>query len=95
VKVIPQNIYDLLTPAGLAHFIMGDGTREPGYGVILCTDSYTILDVVRLMNVLMIKYRLECTLRYTFFFLLIIKKKLKDNREFIFANVLCLSYGLS
>jgi hypothetical protein len=44
---------------------MGDGTREPGYGVILCTDSYTILDVVRLMNVLMIKYRLECTLQYT------------------------------
>ena len=32
---------------------------------ILCTDSYTILDDVRLMNVLMIKYRLECTLRYT------------------------------
>lgn len=31
--------------------------------MILCTDSFTIPDVVRLMNVLIIRYRLDCTLR--------------------------------
>jgi hypothetical protein len=36
------------------------------YGLIVCTDnSYKLVyDIIRLMNVLMIKYRLECTLRY-------------------------------
>ena len=41
---------------------MGDG-RRMGNGLILCTHNYSIQDVVRLMNVLMIKYRLICTLR--------------------------------
>ena len=62
-KVIPKDIYNMLTPAGLAHLIMGDGTREPGYGVILCTDSFSLQDIVRLMNVLIIRYRLDCSLR--------------------------------
>ena len=62
-KAIPVNIYDLLTPAALAHLIMGDGSIQRS-GLIICTDSYTEQDVVRLMNVLIIKYRLDCTLRY-------------------------------
>lgn len=63
VKIVPHNIYELLTPAALAHFIMGDGYRWH-HGLVLCTDSYSIQDIVRLINVLIIKYRLECTLRY-------------------------------
>ena len=62
VKIVPQNIYELLTSVALAHMIMGDGSVRD-YGLIICTDSYTVQDVVRLMNVLMIKFRLECTLR--------------------------------
>jgi hypothetical protein len=62
-KVIPQNIYDLLTPAALSHLIMGDGSAQR-HGLIICTDSYSAQDVVRLMNVLIIRYRLKCTLRY-------------------------------
>ena len=42
---------------------MGDGKKTP-FGLILCTDSYSVEDVVKLMNVLIIKYRLECTLRF-------------------------------
>jgi hypothetical protein len=64
VKVIPDTIYDLLTPVALAHWISGDGKINNGCGLVLCTDSYTIPEVVRLMNVLMIKYRLECTLQF-------------------------------
>ena len=62
-KVIPSNIYGLLTPVSLAHVIMGDGVAKT-QGLIICTDSYKLVDVVRLMNVLVIKYRLECTLRF-------------------------------
>jgi hypothetical protein len=63
VKVIPQNIYELLTPVALAHVIMGDGSAQR-HGLIICTDSYTTPEVVRLINVLMIRYRLDCTLRF-------------------------------
>lgn len=42
VKIIPEDIYNLLTPVALAHIIMGDG-------LIICTDSYSLKDVVRLM----------------------------------------------
>ena len=63
-KHIPGNIYGLLTPVALAHIIMGDGKLNNGSGLVLCTDSFTIPEVVHLMNVLMIKYRLECTLQF-------------------------------
>lgn len=61
VKVIPQNIYVLLTPVALAHLIMGDGFAS-GKGVSLSTDSFCLEDIVRLMNVLFIRYELKCTL---------------------------------
>jgi len=62
VKVIPDNIYELLTPVALAHLIMGDG-QTSRHGLVLCTNSYSIKDVVKLMNVLMIRYKLECNIR--------------------------------
>ena len=34
------------------------------YSFKICTDSYTVKDVVRLMNVLIIRYELDCTLRF-------------------------------
>jgi len=61
VKIIPYNIYNMLTPVALAHMVMGDGTARE-YGLEICTNSYSLEDVVRLMNVLIIRYRLECTL---------------------------------
>lgn len=42
---------------------MGDGVAKQ-HGLIICTDSYSIVDVVRLINVLMIRYNLDCNLRY-------------------------------
>lgn len=41
---------------------MGDGSKER-HGLIICTDSYYIEDIVRLINVLIIKYRIECTIK--------------------------------
>lgn len=63
VKIVPHNIYELLTPIALAHMIMGDGAAQ-SHGLIICSDSYSIEDIVRLItHVLIIKYRLDCTLR--------------------------------
>ena len=62
-KVIPENIYELLTPVAFAQLIMGDGYASR-HGLELCTDCYKLIDVIRLMNVLMVRYRLECTLRF-------------------------------
>lgn len=50
-----------MTPVALAHLIQGDG-QASGHGLILCTNSYSIQDVIRLMNVLIIRHRLECTI---------------------------------
>jgi len=61
IKIVPHNIFELLTPIALAHLIMGDGSVSR-HGLIICTNSYSVQDVVRLMNVLMIRYRLECTI---------------------------------
>jgi hypothetical protein len=41
---------------------MGDGSVK-SHGLDLCTNSYSIQDVIRLMNVLIIRYRLYCNLR--------------------------------
>jgi len=40
---------------------MGDGSAER-HGLIICTNSYSVQDLGRLMNVLMIRYGLECRL---------------------------------
>jgi hypothetical protein len=40
---------------------MGDGEALK-QGLRLCTDSYEISEVVKLMNVLMIKYRISCSI---------------------------------
>jgi len=63
VKIIPEDIYNLLSPVALAHLIMGDGSSRE-FGLEICTDCYSVKDVVRLMNVLIIRYNLECTLHY-------------------------------
>nr|YP_010608727.1 hypothetical protein PNX16_mgp044 [Drechslerella dactyloides]WAN89807.1 hypothetical protein [Drechslerella dactyloides] len=62
VKIIPKNIYDVLTPVALAHLIMGDGYAER-YGLVIWTNSYTIQDVVKLINVFIIWYRLKSNIR--------------------------------
>ena len=65
VKIIPDNIYDLLTSVALAHLIMGDG-QVASNGLRICTDAYSSSDIVKLINVLMIKYRLVCTIHVSY-----------------------------
>ena len=41
---------------------MGDGTFN-GISLLLCTDSYSIKNIVLLINVLIIKYDINCSIR--------------------------------
>ena len=42
---------------------MGDG-QNTIHGLRLCTDSYKLSEVVKLMNVLIIKYRIDCSMHF-------------------------------
>jgi len=50
-KKIPDNIYELFTPIALAHWIMGDGAKL-NKSIILCTNSFSLREVIILINVL-------------------------------------------
>ena len=45
----------------LAHWIMGDGSRRNN-GITLCTDNFTLQEVVLLMNILILKFDINPTL---------------------------------
>lgn len=63
--IIPFDLYHYFNEISLAYWIMGDGaqiSRKQG-GLILGTDAFTIKEVVYLMNVLLIKYNIESTLK--------------------------------
>ena len=60
-KGIKVDLFHYLTPKALAFWIMCDGHRTMG-GLSLCTDSYTIQELVILINILIIRYDLKCTI---------------------------------
>lgn len=64
VKVISPELYHYLSPTALAWWIMCDGARMAG-GMILCTECFTLAEVVTLMNILMLRYDLQCTIHTT------------------------------
>lgn len=61
-KKIPYNIYDLLTPLVLAHLVMGSSIKLRGRGLKLYIGFLNISDAVKLINVLIVKYGLQCNL---------------------------------
>ena len=61
VKIIPDNLYDLLTYEGIAHIIMGDGAWQ-SKGLTLNLQAFSIKELVLFINVLKIKFDLDCTL---------------------------------
>ncbi len=61
-KIIPSNLFDLLSWEALAHWISGDGTYNSG--VKIKTESFTVKQVVFIINILIIKFNLECSLHY-------------------------------
>ena len=64
IKVLPHNIYDLITPISIAHWLMGDGFYDNQSKVInFCTDNFSKDEVLLLMNILDTKFNIKSTLR--------------------------------
>lgn len=61
-KIIPANIFDLLTREALAHWFLSSKVFIRDRNVILIISSFSLVEAVRLMNVLLIKYEIISTL---------------------------------
>ena len=60
-KCIKEELFHYIDGLVLAYWIMSDGVSNK-YGLRICTDSYTLKEVVLLINILKIKFDLNCTL---------------------------------
>jgi ubiquinol-cytochrome c reductase cytochrome b subunit len=58
-KKIPDWIGEFITPIGLAHWIMQDGSRQKNQGITLATNSFSHKDCLYLSNILNEKYGLK------------------------------------
>jgi hypothetical protein len=54
-KSIKFELFNYMDFIVLAHWIMGDGSKRQK-GIILCTDSFTLDDIILLNNILIIKF---------------------------------------
>lgn len=62
-KIVPLKIFNMLDSIALAHWIAGDGAYQQSGGLLICCDSFTLREVILLINVLIYKFELNCTLR--------------------------------
>lgn len=63
VKTVPTNIYETLTPKGLAFWMMDDGSKQ-GKGLHISVYAFSNEDVDKLMFVLQDKFNLKCSIHY-------------------------------
>lgn len=60
VKIIPENMYELMTPVVLAHLISGDGNLQKGSNIIrIYTNSFTKLEVENLASIISSKLGID------------------------------------
>lgn len=59
IKKVPLNISEYLTPIGLAHWIMQDGSYQKGQGVYIATNSFTYDECKLLASILTNKYKFK------------------------------------
>jgi hypothetical protein len=63
VKILPQNIGELLNAQGLAHWFMGDSYFDNSKNTVhVCTDNFTKEEVQLLINVLQENFDIKATL---------------------------------
>ena len=60
-KIIPENLYELITYEGLAHIIMGDGSFKFN-GILLNLQAFSVKELILFINVLKLKFNIDCTL---------------------------------
>lgn len=60
-KVLPLDLYNMLTYEALAHWIMGNGTKS-NKGLTLQTQPFTIQECVFIISILIYKFNLKCSI---------------------------------
>lgn len=60
-KSINHDLFHYLDYIALAHWIQGDGAKRNKGGIVLCTDYFSLKEVVLLMNLLLIKFNIKST----------------------------------
>jgi hypothetical protein len=75
IKCLPDynTLFNLISPRALAYWIMDDGSNFKRGGITLCTDNFTLDEVLRLKSVLENKFNFICTIHH---------KKNKDGSKF-------------
>ena len=63
IKLIKYEIFYYINYISLAFWIMGDGSKR-GRGLVLCTDSFSLKDIILLMNILKIKFDIDSTIEF-------------------------------
>jgi ubiquinol-cytochrome c reductase cytochrome b subunit len=61
IKKVPVWIDEFVTPIGLAHWIMQDGSRQSNQGIYIATNSFTYEECDYLCKILEKKYKLRAT----------------------------------
>lgn len=62
VKIVPNDLYDLLNYESLAHIIMCNGSFVKGGGIYLNLQSFNLKELIFILNILKIKFNLDCIL---------------------------------
>lgn len=61
-KIVPNDLYDLLNYESLAHIIICDGRYQKGGGLNLYLQSFLLKELIFIINILYIKFNLNCLL---------------------------------
>lgn len=66
IKIIPENIQELLTPLAFTVWFMDDGSKKSNEcnGRLICTHGFTLKEVKLLVEILKNKFQLICKPRY-------------------------------
>lgn len=56
IKIIKIELFHYFNPIVLAHWICGDGKYSESGGLILYTDSFSLNEVILIINILIIKF---------------------------------------
>ena len=84
IKTVKKELFFFMDYLVLAHWIMGDGSKR-SKGLILCTDNFSLQEVVLLVNILILKFDINPTIQKekNYFRIYINEKSLMKIKSFI------------
>ena len=84
IKTVKQELFFYMDYMVLAHWIMGDGSKR-AKGIVLCTDNFSLQEVVLLVNILILKFDINPTIQKEkiYFRIYINEKSLMKIKPFI------------